>query len=108
MNEDTTPIITEQNGRNKNGRFTTGNNGKPKGAVNKSTKDVKEFITNFLNDKAFEIPLIWDTLEDKDKASLFIHLSKLVLPRPIDEKEERPLITRFEFDFSDNDTKQIY
>jgi hypothetical protein len=86
---DNFPKITDKNGRNKKGRFAPGNKGKPKGAVNRTTKDLKEFITNFLNDKAFEIPLIWDTLEDKDKATLFIHLSKLVMPKPLDESIEQ-------------------
>jgi hypothetical protein len=49
--------------------------------VNKTTKDIKEFIVNFLNDKTFEIAEIWNNLEDKDKASLFLHLAKLVMPR---------------------------
>ena len=89
MNEDNTPIITDKNGRNKNGRFAVGNNGKPKGAVNKTTKDLQQFITNFLNEKSFEIPLIWDTLEDKDKATLFLHLSKLVMPKNLNESIEQ-------------------
>ena len=96
MNKDThtPPIITDKNGRNKNGRFAVGNNGKPKGAVNKTTKDLQQFITNFLNEKSFEIPLIWDTLEDKDKATLFLHLSKLVMPKNLKEtidQAEQPL-----------------
>ncbi|HUH72880.1 MAG TPA: hypothetical protein VLZ75_00605 [Chitinophagales bacterium] len=82
------PKITEKNGRDKNGKFLTGNNGKPKGAVNKTTKDIKEFITAFLNDKAFEIPQIWDSLEDKDKATLYLHLLKIVMPKPLDESTE--------------------
>jgi hypothetical protein len=83
------PKDTEIFGRDKNGRFAIGNNGKPKGAVNKTTKDLHQFITNFLNDKAFEIPLIWDTLDDKDKATLFIHLSKLVMPKNLNESIEQ-------------------
>ena len=96
MNEINTPIITDKNGRNKDGRFANGNNGKPKGAVNKTTKDLQQFITNFLNEKSFEIPLIWDTLEDKDKATLFLHLSKLVMPKQMTDIEQetgiRPII----------------
>jgi hypothetical protein len=96
MNEDTTPIITDENGRDTKGRFSIGNTGKPKGATNKTTKELQQFITNFLNEKSFEIPLIWDTLEDKDKATLFLHLSKLVMPKQMtDEKQEtgiRPII----------------
>jgi hypothetical protein len=96
MNEDTTPIITDENGRDTKGRFSIGNTGKPKGATNKTTKDLQKFITNFLNEKAFEIPLIWDTLDDKDKATLFLHLSKLVMPKQMTDAEQetgiRPII----------------
>lgn len=89
MNEDNTPIITDENGRDTKGRFSIGNTGKPKGANNKTTKDLQKFIINFLNEKAFEIPLIWDTLEDKDKATLFLHLSKLVMPKKLNESTEQ-------------------
>ena len=82
------PKNTDEYGRDEKGRFAEGNNGRPKGTPNKTTRDVKEFITNFLNDKAFEIPHIWDALEDKDKATLYLHLCKLVLPKPIDEDIE--------------------
>jgi len=71
-----------------NGRFVTGNNGKPKGAVNKTTKQLKEIVTNFLHDKAFEIPLIWDSLDDKDKLIVWIQLSKLVLPKSNEDAPE--------------------
>jgi len=81
------PKKTEQNGRDNKGRFKDGNKGKPKGATNKTTKDIKEFITNFLNEKAYEIPHIWDALEDKDKASMYLHLTRLVLPKPLEDKD---------------------
>jgi hypothetical protein len=83
-----TPKNTDKNGlevRDDKGRFLDGNAGKPKGAVNKNTKDLKEFIINFLNDKSFEIPIIWESLEDKDRATLYLHLLKIVIPKPIDE-----------------------
>jgi len=90
------PKISEEYGRNELGKFTTGNVGKPKGAINRTTKDLKNFIVNFLNDKAFEIPLIWDSLEDKDKATLFLHLAKMVMPKIQEEQETneqfRPVI----------------
>lgn len=82
------PKKTDENGRDESGRFTDGNKGKPKGATNKTTRDVREFITNFLNDKAFEIPHIWDSLDDKEKATLYLHLCRLVLPKAPDEKPE--------------------
>ena len=83
---DGAPKNTDENGRDENGRFKEGNKGKPKGATNKTTRDVREFITNFLNDKSFEIPHIWNSLEDKDKATLYLHLCRLVLPKQIEDE----------------------
>jgi hypothetical protein len=82
------PKNTDKNGRDGLGKFTTGNNGKPKGATNKNTRDLRDFITGFLNDKTPEISTLWDTLEDKDKLSLFMHLCRLVLPK-VNEDNER-------------------
>ena len=105
MNEDFT--LNTSNYVGENGKFRKGNVGKPKGAVNKSTKDLKDFITNFLNEKAFEIPLIWDTLDDKDKATLFIHLSKLVMTKTAENPNLKPFVERFEFDIPELSQNQI-
>jgi hypothetical protein len=106
-----TPKNTDKNGlelRDDKGRFLDGNNGKPKGAVNKNTKDLKEFIINFLNDKAFEIPIIWDSLDDKDKATLYLHLLKLVMPKATElststEYDFKPIIINFIEDETEHD-----
>ena len=74
--------ITVQNGRESTGRFAKGNKGKPKGAQTKTTKAVKEFVVGFLNDKSVELYSIWDELEPRDKATLFLHLSRMVVPKP--------------------------
>ncbi len=96
INKEITPINSDENGRDEKGRFLVGNIGKPKGASNKTTKELQKFITNFLNEKSFEIPLIWDCLDEKEKATLYIHLAKLVLPKQIKENdlkdEIRPVI----------------
>ncbi len=81
------PKNTDKIGRDGLGKFTTGNDGKPKGATNKNTRDLRDFITGFLNNKTPEISTLWDTLEDKDKLSLFMHLCRLVLPKPIEDNE---------------------
>lgn len=101
MNEDTTPIISEENGRDTKGRFAVGNVGKPKGATNKTTKDLQQFITNFLNEKTFEIPFIWESLDDKEKIMIFLHLAKLVTPKPTIQSQKNE---NFKFDF---DTIQV-
>jgi hypothetical protein len=77
--------------RNNNGTFVTGNNegtGRPKGTPNKTTKQIREFLTNFLHDKSFEMAHIWDSLDDKDKATMYLHICRLVLPK---QQEEEPL-----------------
>jgi hypothetical protein len=53
----------------------------------------------FLNDKTFEIAEIWNNLEDKDKASLFLHLAKLVMPRTpeIETETKEPQVFEIEF-----------
>jgi hypothetical protein len=83
------PKNTDIIGRNEDGTFGSGNIGKPKGATNKTTRELRGFITNFLNDKAFEIPHIWNSLEDKDKASLYLHLCRLVMPKAPEETPEK-------------------
>lgn len=76
---------TENNGifiRNDKGQFLPGNSGKPFGAKTKNVKNVKEYLTNFLNDKQTELCEIWNNLSHQERAFLFIHISKLIIPKP--------------------------
>jgi hypothetical protein len=85
--------------RNNNGTFLIGNqesNGRPKGSKNKTTAELQRSITFFLCDRMDEIAQIWDDLEPKDKATLFIHLSKLVIPKTIKEEKQEPPVFNFE------------
>lgn len=84
------PLNTDENGRDEQGRFLSGNHGRPKGATNKTTRDLRRFITNFLNEKTNEISDLWETLDDKEKLTLFIHLSRLVLPKPNEDEPTTP------------------
>jgi hypothetical protein len=84
--------------RNKKGQFEQGNKGKPKGAINRTTKEVKELLTNFIYDKVSDLNNIYDNLEDKDKVNLIIHVSKLVLPPSKTENENNLNGLRFDFD----------
>lgn len=99
------PKNTDEYGRDEHGRFASGNNGKPKGATNKTTRDLREFITNFLNDKTDEVIDIWDTLENRDKLTLFLHLTRVILPKPPEEKSPEPIQPIY--DFSGLTTAQI-
>lgn len=84
---------TENNGiftRNDKGQFLTGNSGKPFGAKTKNTKSVKEYLTGFLNDKQTELYEIWNLLTPHERAFLFIHISKIVIPKPLEQQSENP------------------
>ena len=73
--------------RNEKGQFEKGNKGKPKGAANHTTKEVKQLLTNFIHDKVDDLHNVYDTLDDKDKATLLIHICKLILPKAENENE---------------------
>lgn len=82
------PKNTDKYGRNTEGKFTKGNPGKPKGSTHKTTKELRESIVHFLLDKSDLMYEIWDTLEPKDQATLFLHLSKLVMPATPTQAEQ--------------------
>lgn len=86
------PKNTDNYGRNEAGKFAKGNPGKPKGATHRTTKELRESIVHFLLDKADEVHEIWDTLEPKDRATFFLHLSKLVMPAiPLQVEQVAPM-----------------
>lgn len=86
------PKNTDKYGRNKEGKFAKGNSGKPKGSTNKTTRQLRESIVHFLNDKVESIFETWDTLDPKDQVTLFLHLSKLVIPNiPKEAEQDSPL-----------------
>lgn len=67
--------------RDNKGRFTAGNKGKPKGAKNRSTKELRNFITNFINDNLETIQDDFTALEPKERIDTFIKLMEYALPK---------------------------
>ena len=59
---------------------TNNPNGRPKGIPNKVTTDLREWITNFLEDNREQIQQDWKGLEAKDRIVLFEKLLKYALP----------------------------
>lgn len=84
-----TPKNTDNYDRDSTGKFIVGNSGKPKGATNKSSRELKEMITAFLNDKIEDLYNIWNSLDKREQAILFINLSKIIIPKEDVEEQEK-------------------
>lgn len=59
---------------------TNNPNGRPKGTPNKVTTDLRQWITNFLEDNRKQIQKDWKALEPKERITLFEKLLKYSLP----------------------------
>lgn len=71
---------------------STGNpNGRPKGALNKTTKTLKEWITTFIDENKEQIESDWLSLEPKERVVLFEKMLRYVIPTQVKaEIEEKP------------------
>ena len=54
--------------------------GKPKGATNKTTIDLRKWINQFIDDNREQIQKDWKRLEPKDRLAMFEKLLKYCLP----------------------------
>jgi len=76
----------QRKNRNKTG-------GRTKGTPNKLTSEVRQMLVNFLDEKFDEVVNIWCELDHREKISLFLQLSKIVLPKlSYDLENEEPKI----------------
>ena len=56
--------------------------GRPKGSVNKNTKELRELITNFLLENFEEMQQGFQQMPPAKKVKVYTDLLKLALPRP--------------------------
>ncbi len=54
---------------------------RPKGATNKVTRDLREFVTEFLNDNIDQMQADFDALEPADRLRFIEKLLPFVIPR---------------------------
>lgn len=54
--------------------------GREKGSENKHTKETKELITAFMQNKFDDVTTAWEGLEPVDKVKTYISLVKYVMP----------------------------
>lgn len=55
-------------------------NGRKVGTANKATTDLRQWITNFIDDNREQIQQDWQALDPKDRILLFEKLLKYALP----------------------------
>jgi hypothetical protein len=55
-------------------------NGRPKGVPNKTTKDLREWVTAFIDSNTAQIKKDWKALEPKERVMMFEKLLKYSLP----------------------------
>ncbi|MBX2960630.1 MAG: hypothetical protein KF732_11830 [Flavobacteriales bacterium] len=63
-----------------NGQFKKGNKGKPKGAINNTTKELREKFTLLLENNFDKLQTDIDMLEPKDRVKTLLEISKFVIP----------------------------
>lgn len=68
--------------RNKNGRFTKGNNagGRTKGSKNKVTQQVRETFLQFINNNLERMQEDYNTLEPRERFKVLFDMAKYVMP----------------------------
>lgn len=70
--------------RNKDGTFLPGSTpnptGRPKGSLNNSTKELREFFSDFINDNRDKIQKDFDELGGKDRIKFLLEITRFVLP----------------------------
>lgn len=57
--------------------------GKPKGAVNRTTRELREAMTAFIDTNIDKLQKDFDSLEPKDRLAFFEKALRLVLPPPV-------------------------
>lgn len=68
--------------RNSKGQFIKGHPGlKPKGMFSRVSTEVRDNLSQFLREKAQELPEIWLKLSPKEKARLFVEVASFVVPK---------------------------
>jgi hypothetical protein len=60
---------------------TNNPHGRNPGSLNKIGKDLRTNISDFLNARFDEFVIIYDSMDDKDKANIYIELIPFVVPK---------------------------
>jgi hypothetical protein len=67
--------------RDDKGRFAEGNEGRPKGSVNKSSNEIRETFQLLLENNIEKIQEDLNELDPKDRIKLLLDLSSFIIPK---------------------------
>ena len=67
--------------RDDKGRFAEGNEGRPKGSVNKSSNEIRETFQLLLSNNLEKIQDDLNELEAKDRIKLLLDLASFIIPK---------------------------
>ena len=67
--------------RDDKGRFAEGNEGRPKGSVNKSSNEIRETFQLLLENNLEKIQDDLNELEAKDRIKLLLDLASFIIPK---------------------------
>ena len=77
--------------RDDKGRFAEGNEGRPKGSVNKSSNEIRETFQFLLSNNLEKIQDDLNELEPRDRIKLLLDLASFIIPKmkSVDLKAEK-------------------
>lgn len=70
-----------KNGRDNKGKFTSGNKGRPKGSQNKETKELRERLSQLLDDNYSRFVTAFVELENEKMLRAYIDLLEYCTPK---------------------------
>ena len=81
--------------RDDKGRFAEGNEGRPKGSVNKSSNEIREAFQLLLSNNLEKIQDDLNELEPRDRIKLLLDLASFIIPKmkSVDLKDQTETIT---------------
>jgi len=88
--------------RDDKGRFAEGNEGRPKGSVNKSSNEIRETFQLLLENNIEKIQEDLNELAPKDRIKLLLDLASFIIPKmkSVDLKEEKTETITIDFNES--------
>lgn len=66
--------------KDEKGRFTKGNEGRPKGSANKNTTVIRDAFSELLKGNLEQIQEDFKELEPRERIKLFLDMSKYIIP----------------------------